>query len=170
MGLLFQIDTKDYDRNGTVCFRPSVRAIIIENGKIAMVHSEKYNYYKLPGGGIEPGESKEEALVRETLEETGLRIIPESIKEYGYVLRKQKGKQEDVFIQENYYYFCQVEKKVNDQSLKGYEAIENFQLEFVNPLEAIKINRNIDHGPKDKNMVERDIRVLELLMKEKLLK
>jgi 8-oxo-dGTP pyrophosphatase MutT (NUDIX family) len=147
-----------------------VRAIIIENGKIAMVHSEKYNYYKLPGGGIEPGESKEEALVRETLEETGLRIIPESIKEYGYVLRKQKGKQEDVFIQENYYYFCQVEKKVNDQSLKGYEAIENFQLEFVNPLEAIKINRNIDHGPKDKNMVERDIRVLELLMKEKLLK
>jgi 8-oxo-dGTP pyrophosphatase MutT (NUDIX family) len=147
-----------------------VRAIIIENGKIAMVHSEKYNYYKLPGGGIEPGESKEEALVRETLEETGLRIIPESIKEYGYVLRKQKGKQEDVFIQENYYYFCQVEKKVNDQSLKGYEAIENFQLEFVNPLEAIKINRNIDHGPKDKNMVERDIRVLELLTKEKLLK
>jgi len=147
-----------------------VRAIIIENGKIAMVHSEKYNYYKLPGGGIEPGESKEEALVRETLEETGLRIIPESIKEYGYVLRKQKGKQEDVFIQENYYYFCQVEKKVNDQSLKGYEAIENFQLEFVNPLEAIKINRNIDHGPKDKNMVERDIRVLELLMEEKLLK
>lgn len=169
MRLLFQIDTKDYNPNGTVCFRPSVRAIIIENGKVAMVHSEKYNYYKLPGGGIEPGESKEEALMRETLEETGLKIIPDSIKEYGYVLRKQKGKTEDVFIQENYYYFSQVEKKIESQSLEGYEALEKFVLEFVNPAEAIKTNRNINHGPKNQIMIESDAKLLELLMEEKLI-
>ena len=120
-------------------------------------------------GGIEPGESKEEALMRETLEETGLKIIPDSIKEYGYVLRKQKGKTEDVFIQENYYYFSQVEKKIESQSLEGYEALEKFVLEFVNHAEAIKTNRNINHVPKNQIMIERDAKLLELLMEEKLI-
>ena len=31
-----------------------------------MIHSLKYDYYKFPGGGIEDGESNEEALIRET--------------------------------------------------------------------------------------------------------
>lgn len=56
-----------------------------------MVHAKKFNYYKFPGGGIEPGECHEEALVRETLEETGLAVLPESIRAYGYVHRIQKG-------------------------------------------------------------------------------
>jgi len=50
---LFRIDKKNYIENGTVGTRPSVRGIIIKDGKIAMMHSKKYDYYKLPGGGIE---------------------------------------------------------------------------------------------------------------------
>ncbi|MDD3341936.1 MAG: hypothetical protein PHN72_07115, partial [Bacilli bacterium] len=42
---LFHIDIKDYDVKGTVAIRPSVRAIIICDGKIALVHSLKYDYY-----------------------------------------------------------------------------------------------------------------------------
>lgn len=68
MRFLFEIDTKDYDPNGTVFVRDSVRSIIVKNGKVAMVHSIKYDYYKFPGGGIEDGESKETALIRETRE------------------------------------------------------------------------------------------------------
>ena len=69
---LFVMDLKNYDPNGTVGRRPSVRGIIIRNGRIAMMHSCRYDYYKLPGGGIEPGESLEETLVREVQEESGL--------------------------------------------------------------------------------------------------
>ena len=87
MRLLFTIDTKDYDINGTKFIRPSSRAIIIKDNLVAMVHSIKYDYYKFPGGGIEANESKIEALIRETKEESGLMIIPSSIKEYGYVHR-----------------------------------------------------------------------------------
>lgn len=41
-------DYKNYKENGTVGKRPSARGIIIREGKIAMVHSLKYDYYKYP--------------------------------------------------------------------------------------------------------------------------
>jgi len=36
------------------------------------------SFFDLPGGGVKPGESEEEALVREFAEETGLKIRPQS--------------------------------------------------------------------------------------------
>ena len=56
MRILFEMDKKDYVPNGRVFSRPSARAIIIKDGKIAMVYNKKYNYYKFPGGGIEADE------------------------------------------------------------------------------------------------------------------
>ena len=52
------------------------------------------------------------------------------------------------------------------QSLDDYEADEHFTLEFVTPEHAIAVNRGTDHGSKDKNMIEREATVLEILMKE----
>ena len=111
MRLLFQIDTKDYDRNGRAFIRHSARCIHIKNGLVAMVHSLKYDYYKFPGGGIEKNESNEHAMIRETREEAGLIVIPESVREYGYVHRIQKSEYDDTdyFVQDNYYYLCDVE-------------------------------------------------------------
>lgn len=74
MRILFEMDKKDYVPNGSVFSRPSARAVIIKDGKIAMVYSKKYNYYKFPGGGIEVDECMEDSLIREVLEETGLDI------------------------------------------------------------------------------------------------
>lgn len=47
MRILFEMDKKDYVSNGSVFSRPSARAIIIKDRKIAMVYSRKYNYYFL---------------------------------------------------------------------------------------------------------------------------
>lgn len=166
MRLLFEIDTKDYEIDGTAWIRPSVRSIIVQENKVAMVHSMKYNYYKFPGGGIESGESQTDTLIRETLEEAGLLVIPASIQAYGYVHRIQKGKQEAVFIQDNYYYRCEAEPTLVSQRLDDYEAEENFTLEFVDPVTAIRTNREQPHGATDQNMLEREARVLELLIQE----
>ena len=165
MRLLFEMDEKDYNPNIKVFERPSSRAIIIKNNKILMVHSTMYNYYKFPGGGIKNGETKIDALIRETKEEAGLFIIKESIKPYGYVHRVKKDDSNDfdIFIQDNYYFICNVEEAIGKQDLDDYEKYEEYKLEAVDYKFAIEINRNQNHGPKDKIMIEREASVLELL-------
>ncbi|MCE5324227.1 NUDIX domain-containing protein [bacterium] len=52
------------------------RAVIIEDSRVLLMHRCKSGreYYSFPGGGIEPGESPEQACIREVLEETGLDV------------------------------------------------------------------------------------------------
>lgn len=166
MRSLFEIDTKDYDINGTTVSRPSARGIIIKDGKLAMIHSIKYDYYKFPGGGIERNEQKESALIREVLEETGLDVIPQTIKEYGMVHRIQKGDYEDVFIQDNYYYLCDVEDNVHEQKLDDYEKEEKFTLEYVSPKQVIDANKACASKEADQIMLERECKVIGILAQE----
>ena len=168
---LFVMDLKNYDPNGTVGRRPSVRGIIIRDGRIAMMHSCKYDYYKLPGGGIEPGESLEETLVREVQEESGLVVKKDTIREFGYVKRVEKGKVEDIFIQENFYFLCEAEDEPGQRNLDDYEAFEEFTLEYVIPSHAITANEQGDHGEKAASqtfagMLLRENMVLERLVQE----
>ena len=162
------MDTRDYPEGGREYIRPSARGIIIRKDRVAMVHSLKYDYYKFPGGGIEAGESPRDALLREVREESGLSVAPESVRELGLVSRRQRwdGEGAEIFIQDNFYYLCEVDGCGGEQSLDAYEADERFTLEWVAPEWAIAKNRQPDHGPKDKNMIEREARVLELLIKE----
>ena len=80
MRTLFEMDKKNYDSSGKVFYRPSVRSIIIRGGRVAMVHSLMYDYYKFPGGGIESGETRHQALIRETAEESGLCVMTKPLK------------------------------------------------------------------------------------------
>lgn len=52
------------------------RAIIIKENKILLINRVKKddNYWVFPGGGIEPGESKKDAVARECKEELGLEV------------------------------------------------------------------------------------------------
>lgn len=57
-----------------------VRCIGYHNEKIIMIHrispKRPDGYYIFPGGGVDPGESPEQACVREMLEETNLVVTP----------------------------------------------------------------------------------------------
>ncbi len=172
MRILFEMDKKDYSGCTHTFTRNSARSIIIRNGKVAMVHSLKYDYYKFPGGGIEGEENPIDAMIRETREEAGLRVVPETVKEYGIVHRIQKSDKDETecFVQDNYYYLCKAEDEPVAQDLDEYEAKESYRLEFVNPETAIKKNRNVQESPYNKLMFEREARVLELLQAEGYLK
>lgn len=56
--------------------RIRVAGILLQDGKLLLVRHEKngQSYWLLPGGGVEYGESLEQALTREFQEEVGLRI------------------------------------------------------------------------------------------------
>lgn len=172
MRLLFSLDKKDYDPGLPRFVRPSVRAVICRDGKLAMVFSRKYGYYKFPGGGIEPGEDHLQALIRETREETGLEILPETVREFGKVYRAQAGGYGDVLVQDNFYYLCRVKAGAGEQHLDDYEQEEGFTLAFVTPEEAIAANRRamettVANDPVYYVMAQREAGVLELLVKEK---
>ena len=171
MRLLFEMDKMDYAQCTHSFVRNSARSIIIRNKKIAMIHSLKYDYYKFPGGGIEKGENPVDAMIRETREESGLVVKPETIKEYGYVHRIQKSDLDETecFVQDNYYYICEAEECVVPQDLDVYESKEAYTLEFVDPKAAIRKNRSIPQTPYNPLMFEREARVLELLIAEGLL-
>lgn len=51
-------------------FRPSVYGVIVRDGKVLL--SSQWDGWDFPGGGIELGETMDEALIREIKEETGL--------------------------------------------------------------------------------------------------
>ncbi|MDE6411391.1 MAG: NUDIX domain-containing protein [Clostridia bacterium] len=65
-----------------------VGAIILQNGKFLMVGNERNDYLYSVGGRVKFGETAEEAIVREVLEETGVKM---EIDRLG-------------FIHENYFY------------------------------------------------------------------
>jgi 8-oxo-dGTP diphosphatase len=46
---------------------------VVRDGQVAIVHRPKYDDWTLPKGKLDPGESFEEAALREVEEETGLR-------------------------------------------------------------------------------------------------
>ena len=171
MRVLFELDKKDYRENDERYFRPSVRAVIKKDGRFAMVHSRKYDYYKFPGGGIEAGEDHVSALIREVREETGLTVDAASVREYGMVRRSQKGKSEGtIFVQDNFYYFCEVHEGNSGQNLDDYESEEGFTLEYVTAEKVIETNRNADHGAMNEDefyqlMIERDARVMEMIVR-----
>lgn len=169
MKRLFEIDIKDYGVGCKVYRRPSARGIILQEDKIALVYSEREGYYKFPGGGIHENENPETALIREVREETGLVVIPDSIREFGSVLRRQKSDKSEntIFEQENFYYICDVETANIGQELDEYEREAGFVLRVLPIDEAICANDEY-HSENyfDEVMIKRELRVLQMVKKQ----
>lgn len=117
-------------------------AVLVKNDEVLLIHRRNTKeYYVFPGGGVEEGESVEQAVLRELKEETS--ITAEIIK----LLRHTNDAET-----ENYVYLCQYiagEPKLDENSpekqkmLKGVEyynpvwiKVQNLENLLVYPLEA----------------------------------
>lgn len=53
----------------------SVKAVLLRDGAVLLGQNQS-GAWELPGGRMEPGESTRQTLVREVLEEAGIRVVP----------------------------------------------------------------------------------------------
>jgi 8-oxo-dGTP pyrophosphatase MutT (NUDIX family) len=117
----------------------------MRGGKIALVRSKTDGFYKFPGGGIEPGEDRLNALIRETREETGLRIIPRSAAELGLTreIRRKNMTEEAIFKQNSYYYTADVEDAAAQQNLTEDEKKLGYELVWTDMETAYQANAEL---------------------------
>ena len=67
--------------------------VIIRDGKVAVVHRDRYDDWSLPKGKLDAGESFEEAALREVREETGLECeLGRELEPVSYVDQKGRPK------------------------------------------------------------------------------
>lgn len=156
------IDSKDYNDNDPKIERLAARAIIYKDNLLAMITSLKYKEYKFPGGGINVGEDNITALIREVKEETGLIVIPSSIKEYGSIreIRKSIFEKDQIFDMTSFYYTCEVEDEVGETNLDPYEIELGYKLEYILPTQALDKNKEANISWSKRENI-----ILELLIK-----
>ncbi len=166
MKTLLMMDEHNYDPTLPEIRRTAVRGIIMQEGRLLMVRSD-FGEVKLPGGGQEGNESDQATLIREVLEETGRRVIPESIRPFGQVVEKRLSVHEPmIWHQINRYYFCKI-----DESLEACRYSENEKKHGFFPVwlpleEALEINRQMLNREGRKPWNQREYKLLKLLTEQ----
>lgn len=144
MQTIFVLDEKDYEEDMPVFERFGVRAVIQRDGLFAMQQSST-GEYKIPGGGIDEGETIEQALAREVREETGLVIRPETMVELGEILDVHR----DIFdgnskyVAHSLHYSCEVEDELVETSMTESEIAKGFHLAWVDIDTVIETNERL---------------------------
>jgi len=117
--------------------RISTRAIIKnEEGQVALLYSNKFNYYEIPGGTVDGDETVAEGMARECLEETG--CVIETIKELGLVqgLRSYNNSYQ---LNEIHGYLVKKIGAIQEKNFDKDEIEEDFDLVWVNIDQAIEL-------------------------------
>lgn len=141
MKRLLTLDRGDYTPGMPVYVKYSTRAVILRDGRLATQHGAQGDY-KLLGGGAEENESLRAALCREVREESGLIVIPESIREIGEVLERRR----DLFVPgeiyecHSYVFACEVREQMTETKMTESEIAAGYHLDWAAPEEFIAGN------------------------------
>ena len=113
--------------------RKSARAILAKNdGTVAIQYLENHTFHKLPGGGVDPGETIEEALRREIKEEVGCDLTIE--KPLGMVI-EYRNKYNLIHI--SYCFAARVDGAIAEPTLEQAEIDEGMKTIWITPEEAL---------------------------------
>ena len=132
--------------------RKSARGVILNSdNEVSIQFVSKSNYYKLPGGGVEHGESIEEALRREILEEVGCNIKIQ--KEIGLTI-EYRSKLELIHI--SYGFIAKVDGEIGQPSYDQGEIGAGFQPIWMSIDEAIKKTSSLPDAYEGKFIIKRE--------------
>lgn len=113
---------------------PSAGGVVVRNGKLLTITSSRRGTVDLPKGTIEPGESIEEAALREVEEETGYRTaIIDTLGSKTYDFNGRDGKR----YRKTVSYFL-MEPIDEDEPIKNLQEGEDFENEWLTFEEALE--------------------------------
>jgi len=153
-------------RGGRTEQREAVRAVVLREGrKLLLIYSGVNGDFKFPGGGMETGETREETLRRELLEESGA-VLNGVLGALGKVVEydlPQKNREYDLFCMISYYYLCRISPELGETRLDPYERRLEFGPVWVDVAEAIDTNQARLARPAPPFWTKRETCVLQLL-------
>ena len=144
--------------------RYASKAVFIdERGRVALMYMSRIDCYKLPGGGIEKGETEAEALVRELREETGRGS--NVVCKIGEVTEHKNRKN---YCQKTAAFIAYATQERFKPALSPSEQRLGFKLRFMNPQTALQILQDAldttdEYGKKF--MFSRDLSILRYAVK-----
>jgi 8-oxo-dGTP diphosphatase len=116
----------DFDRNpievsiDKLKWRPAAYGIVVKDNQILLL--KQTNGYDLPGGGLEYGETPEEAVIREIKEETGIAASNPRLIDCGTAYFKAYSQEENYYQAIAMYYKCDYIS--GDLSKEGFDELE----------------------------------------------
>lgn len=142
--------------------RKSARGIVLnENGEMATQYLNTYTYHKLPGGGVDPGETIEEALKREIKEEVGCDC--EITKPLGVTI-EYRNKYKLLHI--SYGFAAKVIGEVGNPALEEGEIEEGQETLWLPPEEVLEKMKNDNPGKFEGHFIlEREKTFLQEFLK-----
>lgn len=178
MRTILVIEEKDiapglhYPDRSTYRKREAARSVLMnKEGGVYLLNVTSHGYHKLPGGGIDPGETREDALIRENKEEVGCNS--KIVLQVGEVI-EYRFYEKDGLEQHSYAYIAEQVGDRGQQNLEESEHDEGHDLVIAENIdEAIKIMENDNpDNLEGKSIILRDLSILKearkLLLKSEL--
>lgn len=142
--------------------RKSARAVIVNDaGQMATQFVRAHGFHKLPGGGVEVGESIKAALCREIAEEVGCAC--DVIAPIGIVVEYRA---QQLLLHVSYAYACKVVGNVSMPTLEHAEIEEGQELLWLHPYEALtRIEADVPQVYKSHFILAREQAILDAYLR-----